>query len=289
MKQLVTVMIEQCYGVALCVLTVLLFLFLNRKYRRKEASLFYLLSFQVLLLSFAGTVERFLGEWKYDLSLYQVRNILRCLYNITAPAILLTFLEIPLREEKKWVKWGVALPEFLYILLVMTSFFRGTSGLHNNGYSGAEFIPVQYIMLLYLLIMMAFILCRSRKRKREFIILLLISSILMLNGINEMFRLLPVHTSEITIAVSMLAYLLYFSSKQHLNEVDKISHDYADNEAKHEKELVDQSIETLCQSIGIAGYDSLSGKNESGSTISVVRANRDCFCCRRWKSQWKAL
>lgn len=253
MSELAVYLIQECYGVILCVITIICFLLASKKYDRKIVITFYVLCFLVLLETFGGTIERFIGigGQKYE-EYYQVRHFLSWLCYVTGPAILLTIAETLLRNYDKKIKLIIAIPQIVNICVVSTTFFNdwcfGISS-DNHWHPGPVAFVAQFMPIVYLIILFIVAILNKRESKWEFLIVFISGGFIVLNYINERIELFPVNLRELTIAITVLAYFLYFTSMYHFDEVDEISLAYAENEKRTAQELVDQCIETLAYTI----------------------------------------
>lgn len=250
MSELGIYLVQECYGVVICVAIIACFMVINKEQEKKTIALFSVLSALVLVESVCGTIERYLGN-QPDYS--SLRAVLTAVCYITAPALLLSVTETLIPERYHRLKWAITIPQAVNILTVLSALFGPWCFSFDKALNKFEagplcFIP-RFIPVVYLLLLIIAVIVNMRKKRTESTLLFIASGFVVFNFINELEELVPVNFREITIAITILAYFIYFTTTRHRDEVKEINVAFAETEQKYTREMVDQCIETLAYTI----------------------------------------
>lgn len=204
----------------------------------------------MLIETIGNAVERFLGEQSFYSPL---RMVALCVSRIAAPAIALAALGIIIRKREKWLKYLTVAPVALNFCLVLSCFFGPWCFSFDSGSNtlvpGPLYVLPQFLPVIYVGILAVFSIANLHKSRWESVIVLVGSIFVIANFVNEVYGFIPADFRAITIAVSVLAYFLYYTSISHIEEVEEISETYAETEERHTREMLDETIETLAFTI----------------------------------------
>lgn len=243
--------LRDAYGTILCAIIIYCYVWVNKnKYGKTISRQFMLIVGLALIESIAGSAERFIANSD---TYHPMRLVLSWACYCVAPGILLVVSEISMRKNALWKRWLIAVPEIINIIITSTAFFGPwcfSMDAANNHFVAGPLIDVpRYSLIVYLLIAVFAAVSNVRKSKQESITILIAALMIAINYIDEVeFHYLG-NVRELTIAISILAYFMYFVSIKHIDEVTEISDEFYKSEAKHTKEMLDQSIETLAYTI----------------------------------------
>lgn len=243
--------LRDSYGPILCAVIIYTYILVNRKkYGLKIASLFTIIVGLSLIETIGGSAERFLANSE---TYHPMRLVLSWLCYCVAPGILLAVAETTMRRSALWKRWLIAVPEIINIIVTSTAFFGpwcfSMNAEQNRFCSGPLIFVPRYSIIVYLVIAIVAAVANVRKSKHENITIIIAAILISINYIDErQFHYLG-NVRELTIAISVLAYFMYFVSIQHIDEVNEINDEFYRNEARHTKEMLDQSIETLAYTI----------------------------------------
>lgn len=227
------------------------YLWVNReKYGKNIARMFMITVGLALIESMAGSAERFLANGD---TYHPMRLVLSWMCYCVAPGILLSVAETIMRKSAPWKRWLIAVPEMVNIMVTSTAFFApwcfSMDASRNHFIAGPLIDIPRYSIIVYLVIAVLAAMANVRNSKYESITVIVVAILIAVNYIDEtQFHYLG-NVREITIAISVLAYFMYFTSIQHRDEVTRINEEFFRNEARHTKEMLDQSIETLAYTI----------------------------------------
>lgn len=243
--------LRDSYFTLLCTIIIICYVALNKnKFGKKLIRLFMITIGLAVIETVAGSAERFLSNCE---TYHPMRLVLSWLCYCVAPGILLSVAETIARKSKAWKKWLMAVPEIINVLITSTAFFGPwcfTMNPDGNHFTPGPLIVVpRYSIIIYLLIVVGVALINVRKSKRECITVLVVAVLIAINYIDETELRILGNVRESTIAISILAYFMYFVSVRHIDEVDEINMEFLKAEEKHTKQMLDQSIETLAYTI----------------------------------------
>lgn len=266
--------LKDSYGTILCAVIIYSYIFANKeKYGKKITRMFMIIVGLSLVEAIAGSAERFLGARD---TYHPMRLVLSWLCYCVAPGILLSVTVTIMRKSAPWKRWLIAVPEIINIIVTSTAFFApwcfsmDTVGNHFVG-GPLIYIP-RYCVIVYLVIALLTALANARNSKYECITVIVAAILISINYIDETIFHILGNVRELTIAISVLAYFMYFVSTRHIDEVTEINETFFKDEARHMKERLDQSIETLAYTIDakdrytkghssrVAGYARMIGK-----------------------------
>lgn len=246
MNNLIINVINDCYCAFLCAAVILSFLIVFKNYEKSIVRLFVLLCVLMILENVGGSIERYLckqpvySEWRLFLS---------WLCYLAGPALILTVAETLLRNVKKQLKWALAIPQFINIIVTTTCFFGPWCFYfekETNIYVVGPLCWVPRMMpVIYLAVVVVAAFINVRKSKTECVIILVSSLFIVFDYINEVASIFETSFREVTVSITLLAYFMYFTSIRHIDEVQELSNTFAENEERYTKDMVDQSIETL--------------------------------------------
>lgn len=243
--------LRDSYGTLLCALIIYSYISVNKKkYGMNIAGMFILIVGLSVIETIAGSAERFLGE---SGTYHPMRLFLSWLCYCVAPGILLAVAETTMRKSASWKRWLIAVPEIINVIITSSAFFGPwcftMDAERNHFISGPLIFIPRYSVIVYLVIAVVVALANVRKSRYESITIIVAAILISINYIDETrFHLLG-NVRELTISISILAYFMYFVSLQHIDEVNEINEEFYKSEAKHTKEMLDQSIETLAYTI----------------------------------------
>lgn len=243
--------IRDSYSTILCAIIIFGYILVNKKrYGKRITNLFATTMGLALVEAVASSAERYIAN---SPTYHPMRLVLSWLCYCIAPAILLTVAETIIRKSSIWKRLLLAVPEFINIIVTSTAFFGPwcfSMNAEENHFVGGPLIDVpRYSVIVYLVIAVLVALANVRHSKYECLTVIIAAILIAINYIDEReFHYLG-NVRELTIAISILAYFMYFVSMQHMDEVSELSDEFYQNEAKRTKEMLDQSIETLAYTI----------------------------------------
>lgn len=243
--------LRDSYGTILCAVIIYCYIWVNRKkYEKTIIRMFMIIVGLSLIESMASSAERFLGNSD---TYHPMRLVLSWLCYCVAPGILLAVAETIMRRSAARKRWLIAVPEIINILVTSTAFFApwcfSMDAARNHFRGGPLIVIPRYSLIAYLVIAVLAAIINARKSKYESITVIVAAILISINYIDEtQFHYLG-NVRELTIAIAVLAYFMYFVAIQHIDEVAKINDDFFKNEARHTKVMLDQSIETLAYTI----------------------------------------
>lgn len=243
--------LQDSYATILCAVIIVCSLFYSRKkFDRHLVRLFMITISLAVIEAIAGSAERYIGEY---MDYHPMRLVLSWVCYCVAPGILLSVAETIMRDAKSWKRWLIAVPEIINVLVTSTAFFGpwcfSMDPVENHFISGPLIYVPRYTLILYLVIAMAVAFVNIRKSKWECTTALLGALLIAFNYIDETDLHILGNAREITIAIAILAYFMYFVSERHIDEVDEIQQEHARKSELHSKEMLDQAIETLAYTI----------------------------------------
>jgi len=246
---MINYIIRDCYSVIFIAVIIVFFMIVNKGFDRKVVHLFTTLILLAIMEAFCGSIERFMEtQTVYN----PVRVFLSWICYLTGPALLLTATEVLVRDTKARVRWLLAIPEFINIAITSLAFFTRLvfyyDDLNRFQVGPLAFVP-RLMPLVYLAILAVVGIMNIRKKTREGIIILICDFFIVLNVVNELFDFVPANFRDMIISISIMAYFMYFASIYHTDSVKELSDSKTESEQKIEKEMIDQSIETLAYTI----------------------------------------
>lgn len=243
--------LQDSYGTFLCSIIIFCYISINKKkYGLKLVRLFMVTICLALIETVAGSAERFLGECA---TYHPMRLVLSWLCYCVAPGILLSVAETIMRKAEPWKKWLIAVPEIINIIVSSTAFFAPwcftMEASANHFVPGPLIVVPRYSIIIYLIIVIVVAFINVRKSKMECITVLIGALLIAINYIDETEMRILGNVRELTIAITILAYFMYFLSSQHMDEVKEINETHDKDIEKQTRKLLDQSIETLAYTI----------------------------------------
>lgn len=243
-------LLNGCYSGVLCIAIIIYFLFANKRFEKKIVRYFLALSILTLIYVIGAKTESFLGEQE---TFHYARFLLSWLDYILGPGILLLVTELFLRNRSKKIKYLVAIPELINVLVASTAFFApwcfSFDTQVNHWRSGPlGFVPT-VTLIIYLLMLLLLAILNFRKSRGECLIIILACLFLAGIMVAEDFSDAPVSLREITVALALLAYFMYFASMSHMDEVQELNAAFMEEKMHNSQMLVDQCIETLAYTI----------------------------------------
>ncbi len=243
--------LRDSYSTLLCALIIFCFTFANKKkYGKYLIRMFMVTILLALVETIGGSAERYIANSAHY---HPMRLVLSWLCYIIAPGILLLVGETIMREAKAWKRWLIAVPEFVNIAVTSTAFFAPwcfTMHADTNHFETGPLIEVpRYSIIVYLVIVVVIALANVRKSKLECITVLIAALLITINYIDETEWHLFGNVRELTIALSILAYFMYFVAETHIDEVNEINVEHQIHTETQLNGMLDQSIETLAYTI----------------------------------------
>lgn len=243
--------LRDSYSTILCAIIVYSYIGLNKKkYEKNITRMFIIIVALSLIETIGSSAERILAN---NETYHPMRLVLSWMCYCVAPGILLSVAETIMRKSAPWKRWLIAVPEMINIIVTSTAFFAPwcfSMDASSNHFIAGPLIDIpRYSIIVYLVIAVFAAMSNVRNSKYESITVIVAAILISINYIDETkFHYLG-NVRELTIAISVLAYFMYFVSVQHIDEVTQINEDFYRTDAKHTKEMLDQSIETLAYTI----------------------------------------
>lgn len=243
--------LRESYATILCVIIIVCALFINRKKYNKKLILYFGITVSLTLIeSLASGVERYIANGPVY---HPMRLVLSWVCYIVAPGILLSVAKTIMRNSKPWKRFAIAIPEIINIVVTSTAFFGpwcfSFDKSINHFVSGPLIYVPRWAIIVYLVIVIITAISHVRESKWECITVLIGAIFIAINYVDEtMFGVLQ-NGREMTIAITIMAYFMYFLSEQHIDEVIVINEEKQKNEINLTKNMLDQAIETLAYTI----------------------------------------
>ncbi|MCQ2522296.1 MAG: HD-GYP domain-containing protein [Lachnospiraceae bacterium] len=250
MNMFVTVL-RDSYATILCTIIIICTLIINRKkYNHKVIILFEVTVLLTLIESVSGSIERAIANGP---AYHPMRLVLSWVCYIVGPGILLSVAETIMRNAKPWKRWLIAIPEMINVLVTSTAFVGPwcfSFDKEINHFMVGPLIGVpRGSIIVYLVIDIVVSIIYVRRSKRECVAVLLGAVLIALDYLDEVEFGVLQNAREVTMAVTILTYFMYFISEQHIDEVIEFHEEKQKNEDLLTKKMLDQSIETLAYTI----------------------------------------
>lgn len=243
--------LRESYATILCVIIIVCALLINRKKYNKNILVYFGITVSLTLIeSLSSGVERYIANG----SVYHpMRLVLSWVCYIVGPGILLSVAITIMRNSKPWKRFLIAIPEIINILVTSTAFFGpwcfSFDKSINHFVTGPLIFVPRWAIILYLIIVIITAIVYVRESKWECSTVLIGAIFIAINYLDEtMFGVLQ-NGREMTIAITIMAYFMYFVSEQHIDEMLVINKEKQKNEIQLTRNMLDQAIETLAYTI----------------------------------------
>lgn len=249
MAGLLFYLIRECFAPLFCIAVISIFLIADRYKNKELIGWFTCLLGLVAIESVCGGYEKYLCEQP---DYVPVRLFLSWVCYLVGPAIILVIIEIILRNNKPLHRMLFAIPEAVNLVITSLAFFTNLVFYYdsdNSFHTGPLAIVPRSTMVIYLAILLIVGCSIHKRNRRECLIIIVCVLFLTADVINEIFDIVSLNLRPEIMAMSVLAYFLYFASASYKEEVRTLSSNYTESEQAFSRQMIDQTIETLAFTI----------------------------------------